>query len=54
MAKNRMVNTRIWSDPRVLELDPSEKLLWVYLITNDHTSICGIYEIHSRVISMET
>lgn len=54
MAKNRMVNTRIWSDPRVLDLDPSEKLLWVYLITNDHTSICGIYEIHPRVIAMET
>lgn len=54
MARNRMVNTRIWSDPRVLDLDPSEKLLWVYLITNDHTSICGIYEIHPRVIAMET
>ena len=54
MAKNRMVNTRIWSDPRVLDLDPSEKLLWVYLITNDHTSICGIYELHSRIIAMET
>ena len=53
MAKNRMVNTRIWSDPRVLDLDPSEKLLRVYLITNGHTSICGIYEIHPRVIAME-
>lgn len=54
MAKVRMVNTRIWSDSWVLDLDPSEKLLWVYLITNAHTDLCGIYEIHTRVIAMET
>lgn len=54
MAKQRMVNTRIWSDSWVLDLDPSEKLLRIYLITNDHTDLCGIYEIHTRVISMET
>lgn len=54
MAKNRMVNTRIRSDGRVLDLDPSEKLLRIYLITNDHTDLCGIYEIHTRVICMET
>jgi len=54
MAKQRMVNTRVWSDSRVLDLDPSEKLMRIYLITNDHTDLCGIYEIHIKTISMET
>lgn len=49
-----MINTRMRSDSWVLDLDPSEKLLWIYLLTNDHTDLCGIYEIHPRTISMET
>lgn len=54
MAKYRMVDTKIWEDNYVLELDPSEKLLFVYLLTNSRTSIAGIYEINLRKVSMET
>ncbi len=54
MAKVRMVNTRIRADWWVLDLDPSEKLLWIYLLTNSHVDLCWIYEIHIRTIAMET
>lgn len=53
-ATFRMVNTRIWNDTFVNNLDPSEKLLFVYLLTNEHTNYCGIYEIPVKVIAMET
>ena len=49
-----MINTRFRSDPRVLDLDPSEKLLYMYLITNEKTDLCGIYEIHTRTVAFQT
>jgi len=49
-----MLNTKFWTDPYILDLDPSEKLLYVYLITNPYTDICGIYEIATKIIAVET
>lgn len=55
MAKQRMVSTSFWTDWYVQDhLDPIEKLLFLYLITNDRTEICGVYEITVRKISFET
>lgn len=54
MSKNRWVNTRFWADNYIIDLDPSEKLLFLYCLTNDHTSICGAYEINIRTICLET
>ena len=55
MAKKRLVDTKFWTDSFVLnELDPIEKLIYLYLITNPYTSICGIYELPLKVMAVET
>ena len=45
MAKYRVVNTRIWDDTYVAELNPNEKLIFLYLLTNALTTIGGVYEL---------
>ena len=54
MATLRSVNTRFWEDPWVEDLDPSEKLLFLYLLTNKYANLAGIYEITVKRISFET
>ena len=54
MSKNRMVNTRFWDDSYIIDLDPSEKLLFLYLITNPRTETCGAYELPKRIAAVET
>ena len=54
MGKLRSLSTSIWSDPFIEELKPSEKLLFIYLITNDKTNMLGIYEVSIRKITFDT
>lgn len=55
MAKYRMVNTRFWNDNFVAdELHALDRLLFLYLLTNDKTNIIGVYEIPIRTIAYET
>ena len=50
----RAVNTRFWDDPFVEELSASEKLLFLYLLTNPLTNLLGVYEITLRRICYDT
>lgn len=52
--KQRYVNTRFWNDSYISQLDPIEKLLFIYFITNEHTNISGIYELPLKIIAVET
>lgn len=54
MAKTRMINTRFWGDGYISDLDPIEKLLFLYLLTNQYTNICGAYELPLKTIAFET
>jgi len=54
MSKLRSINTHFWSDTYVIDLDPVEKLLFLYLLTNEQTNMLGIYEIHVRRIAFDT
>lgn len=54
MANYRQIHTQIWRDNWFLDLEPDEKLLFIYLFSNDSTNLAGIYEIHERVIQLET
>lgn len=54
MAKKRYVNTRFWDDTYISNLDPSEKLLFLYFLTNPVTNISGIYEIPLKRIALDT
>jgi hypothetical protein len=55
MSKQRMVNTRFWVDPWVQEeLNSLDRLLFLYLLTNDQTNLSGIYEISNFNMCFET
>lgn len=54
MSKLRSLNTSFWSDPFIEDLKPDEKLVFIYLITNDKTNMLGIYESSIRKMSFET
>lgn len=54
MANKRYINTNYWKDSYIVELDPIEKLLFLYLLTNPSTNIAGIYEINVRQIAFDT
>lgn len=54
MAKNRIVNTRFWVDDYISNLDPVEKLLFLYFLTSPATDISGVYEIPLKTIATDT
>ena len=54
MSKQRMIDTCYWDDTYVVTLDPSEKLVFLYLLTNPLTNICGVYEIATKRIAFDT
>ena len=54
MAKFRMVNTKFWDDSYVVELDPIEKLLFLYLLTNPLTNVSGVYELPLKRVAFDT
>ena len=53
-SKHRYIDTSFWDDEFVSELDPSEKLLYIYLLTNPLTNIAGIYKLSNRRICFDT
>jgi len=54
VSKQRIVDTCFWDDGYIAKLDPSEKLLFLYLLTNPLTTICGVYQIELRRIAFDT
>ncbi len=54
MATKRYINTKFWSDPFIQELDNKSKLFYIYLLTNSHTNIAGIYEVSLKTMSFES
>ena len=54
MSKQRYVQDSFWTDPYIEKLDPSEKLLFLYFLTNPLCNIAGIYEIRNNRIAYET
>jgi hypothetical protein len=54
VANYRQVHTKIWKDSWFLQLSPDDKLLFIYLFSNEQASIAGIYELPVMVIAFET
>lgn len=54
MAEFRHVHCKTWRDDWFSELDTDSKLLWLYLITNQATSVSGIYQLPRKFIAFET
>lgn len=50
-----MVNCKFWSDNWIRGyLDPICRYLFLYLITNEHSNLCGIYELPISTLCFET
>jgi len=49
-----MVNTKFWTDNYISYLDPIEKLLFLYFLTNPATNISGTYELPLKNIALDT
>lgn len=51
--KTRIVHTRFWKDEYVSNLTAKEKLLFLYLLTNECVNMCGIYELPDKYICVD-
>lgn len=54
MAMFRQFQTSFWSDNYIGDLSPNQKLLYVYILTNEKTTQCGVYEFSMRYAQLET
>lgn len=54
MDRKRVLSTSFWKDNYISELDPSEKLVFLYLLTNHRTNIAGIYEYSLKETCFDT
>lgn len=54
MSKTRYIDTHFWSDNWIDNLNRDERYFFLYLLTNDKTSIAGVYEIPLKMIAFET
>jgi len=54
MSKNTYFHTRFWQDSFISDLDPSEKLIFVYALTSPYLGLTGIYEVPLKYIAVET
>jgi hypothetical protein len=54
MAIYRKIHVSFWADPFIMDLTPNQKFFYLYLLTNDKTKQCGIYELPVRQIVFDT
>jgi len=54
IGKKRYIHSRFWSDTHIDGLDPIEKLLFLYFLTNERVTIAGIYELPLKIMAVET
>lgn len=54
MAIFRKIHTTFWSDPFIQDLTIEQRYFYLYLLTNEYTKQCGIYEISKKQISFDT
>lgn len=52
--KTRILHSKFWKDSFVSTLSSDEKLLFVYLILNEHVNILHLYECSDREIMFDT
>lgn len=55
MANCRYISTSFWSDAKVVDdFTPEDRYIYIYCLTNPHTTLCGCYEISIKQIATET
>lgn len=53
MAVYRQIRIDFWQDEMVVELSAEDKYFFLYLMTNNKTSQCGVYRINRRVMAFD-
>ena len=54
MGIKRVVDVDFWNDEKVMDMfTPEDKLFFLYLLTNPHTTQLGIYAINPKYITIE-
>ena len=54
MGIKRPIDTEFWTDRKVVEMfSPEDKLFFLYILTNPHTTQLGIYEISPKQMAWE-
>ena len=54
MGIKRIVDVGFWTDNKVVDMfSPEDKLFFLYLLTNPHTTQLGVYQINKRVMAFE-
>jgi len=54
MARQRYINTDFWRDDYIENLDPLERYLFIYCLTNPQTNIAGVYKVSIKRMAFET
>ena len=55
MAIYRNVQMSFWTDSKVIDdFTADDRFIYLYLLTNPHTNLCGCYEVSFKQISLET
>jgi len=49
----RQIHPEIWDDPWFMDLNPNEKLVFIYLFSNSRSSLSGLYEINTRKMAFD-
>ena len=50
----RTIETEIWTDPRFTSLPQNGKLLFLYLFSNTHSHLCGLYYLPDAYVVTDT
>lgn len=53
-AEFRQIHVAIWRDEWFLDLEPQEKLLFIYLFSNGSSNLAGIYRLSIKHLELET
>lgn len=54
MALKKIIDVSFWNDSKVIEIfSPEDKLFMLYILTNPHSKLLGIYKISKKVMSFE-
>jgi len=48
MSKQRIIKDEVWDDEWFYDLDPVEKLVWLFLLTNTRCNIAGFYKLNPK------
>ena len=50
----RVIDTNFWTDDKVVDMfSPEDKLFFLYLLTNPHTTQLGIYPLNKKIMAFE-